>query len=59
MHYISRGRRPPKTSHFNGVFDENLRFIGSKWQFFQLMLFAFAVVAFGYLVMLALWVVAG
>ena len=59
MHYISRGRKPPKQSFLSGTFDENLRFIGSKWQLAQLLVLAFGAACFVYVFIFALLMLVG
>lgn len=59
MHYISRGRRPPKQSFFTGLFDENLRFIGSKLQFVKILALAVIAALVSYVYILLLLVAFG
>ena len=59
MHYISRRRRPPKQSFFSGLFDENLRFIGSKLQFAKMLALAVVAAFVSYVYILLLLVAFG
>ena len=59
MHYISRGRRPPRQTTLSVSFDENLRFVGTRKGLLKLSLSALVGAAVVYVYTLLLLVAFG